>query len=122
MKPRPVALVSGAQRISGRLLKPNIWHVVVEYRLSRKAEADLIGIALYSSETFGIERALAYGDGLLEMFDRLAENPEMGVSFALRPGIRKYIYQSHTIFYRASTSRVSILRILHQNMDTLRHL
>ena len=95
---------------------------MAEYRLSRKAEADLIGIAYYSSDTFGIERALAYGDGLLEVFDRLVISPEMGVSVPPRPGVRKYIYQSHTIFYRVSTNGISILRILHQGMDVLRHL
>ncbi|MBP2157626.1 MULTISPECIES: type II toxin-antitoxin system RelE/ParE family toxin [Asticcacaulis] len=95
---------------------------MIEYRLSRRAEADLIGIAHYSSETFGIERARVYRDGLIDMFDRLAANPELGAAFPLRPGVRKHIYQSHAIFYRVSADRVSILRILHQGMDVLRHL
>ena len=82
----------------------------------------MIGIAHYSNETFGIERAHAYRDGLLDMFEKLAVNSELGAAFPPRPGVRKQIYQSHAIFYRVSTDRVSILRILHQGMDVLRHL
>lgn len=37
---------------------------MADYRLSRRADADLENIALYGIETFGINQALSYRDGL----------------------------------------------------------
>lgn len=45
------------------------------YALSRAAEDDLARIAAYTVETFGIEQAIAYRDGLKRAFEFLAENP-----------------------------------------------
>ena len=51
---------------------------MAEYRLTRRAEADLSGIADYSIETFGIEQARRYRDQLEDCFETLAQNPRLG--------------------------------------------
>jgi toxin ParE1/3/4 len=49
------------------------------YALSRAAEDDLAEIAAYTVETFGIERSIAYRDGLIRTFEFLSENPASGM-------------------------------------------
>ena len=59
--------------------------------LSRLAVTDLIGIAEYSIETFGIEQARAYHDGLDSCFRSRAENPLIGRGAVdLAEGLRRY--------------------------------
>lgn len=46
------------------------------YTLTKAAERDLAQIAAYTVETFGVEQALAYRDGLIGCFQFLAEHPK----------------------------------------------
>ncbi len=71
-----------------------------DYRLSSGAEADLAGIAAYTVETFGIEQARRYRDGLEACFENLAENPLSGRrAERLASGLRRLEHRSHTVFY-----------------------
>ena len=96
---------------------------MAKYDLSRKAEADLATIVDFSLETFGIEQARVYYEGLINAFNRIANHPEMGTSFAhIKPNTRRWLYGSHVIYYRTAASSIFIHRILHQSQDPLRHL
>jgi len=53
---------------------------MAEYRLSNQAKADLNEIADYTIETFGIEQARRYRDGLETCFQTLADKPMVGRS------------------------------------------
>jgi len=51
---------------------------MAEYRLSSQAKADLDEIADYTIETFGIDQARRYRDGLEICFQTLADTPMIG--------------------------------------------
>ena len=91
---------------------------MADYRLSRRADADLEDIALYGIETFGIEQALSYRDGLKARF---AEAPHQlpGVDH-IRPGYRRSVYKSHAIYDRMDEEGVLIVRVLGRQGPTIR--
>lgn len=96
---------------------------MAKYTLSRKAEADLTAIADFTLETFGIEQTRLYYNGLVNAFNRIADHPEIGTSFAhIKPNTRRWIHGSHVIYYRTDAASIFIRRILHQSQDPLRHL
>ena len=86
---------------------------MADYRLSRRADADLEDIAFYGIETFGIDQALCYRDGLKARFARIAEAPHHYPRVAhIRPGYRRSVYKSHTIYYQMDEDGVLIVRVL----------
>ena len=94
-----------------------------DVRLSSRAEIDLAGIADYTIETFGVEQARRYRDELETCFLNLAENPGLGRSAQrLAPGLRRFEYRSHVVFYIEDEGGVLIVRVLHVKMDASRHL
>ncbi|CCW19223.1 ParE toxin protein [Sphingobium indicum BiD32] len=91
------------------------------YSLSKGAERDLADIAAYSIETFGIEQALAYRDGLTNCFTFLAEHPKSArLRHELNPPVRARRFRSHLIFYdEQSDGGIFILRVRHCREDWL---
>ena len=54
--------------------------------------------------------------------DDLAERPALGRrADRLAPGLRRYPYRSHVVFYMPEDEGVLIVRVLHESMDALRH-
>ena len=93
-----------------------------EYRLSLSADADIAEIADYTIKTFGIEQAHRYRDGLERTFQMLAKYPKRGRNAAqFAPGLRRWEYDSHVIFYVPDEQGVLIARVLHNRMDFERH-
>lgn len=93
------------------------------YRLTRRAAADLDGIFEYTAERFGIAQARGYFDGLDACCASLAANPLLGgTAESLSPGLRRYVFRSHVVFYRAGSEGVVIVRVLHARMDAQRHV
>lgn len=94
-----------------------------KYRLTTRAVRDLSEIADFTLQSFGIEQARFYQDGLNNCFEILAENPQLGRSAAeLAPDLRRYEHQSHVVFYIPNETGILIARILHQRMDFKKHL
>ncbi|MGP8187635.1 MAG: type II toxin-antitoxin system RelE/ParE family toxin [Terracidiphilus sp.] len=94
-----------------------------EYRLSRSARLDLIEIADYTVDTWGLTQASRYLDGLDGCFRRLARTPGIGRPCdRIRRGYRRMEYEKHVIIYRADVDGIFISRILHQRMMPSRHL
>jgi len=88
------------------------------YRLSRAAEFDLVAIAEYGIETFGLEQTLAYRDHLLRAFEFLAQFPRAArLRTELRPPVRIHPCRSHIIVYREDDHGILILRIRHGRED-----
>ena len=87
--------------------------------LTRKAKADLQGIARYTEQRWGKEQRNLYIKQLDEAFHLLAKNPLAGKGCDdIRPGYRKFPQGSHIIFYRDGMDcMVEIVRILHESMD-----
>lgn len=91
------------------------------YELSGAAERDLESIAAYTIETFGIEQALAYCDGLIRSFDFLAGNPKSArLRHELHPPVRAHRFQFHLIFYdMLPGGGIVIVRVRHGREDWL---
>jgi len=88
------------------------------YRLSRKAEADLQQIYLYSFENFGERQADAYTLGLSSCFNLLTEQPRLG---RMQPGKtddrRAFFHGTHIIAYRRTGAGILIQRVLDARSD-----
>lgn len=93
-----------------------------QYRLSKRADSDIAGIADYTIRQFGIKQARRYRDGLEKIFRRLAEYPNSGRSAGhLAPKLRRMNFESHVIFFLHDVDGALIVRILHQRMAFKRH-
>lgn len=96
---------------------------MLEIHKQTLAEEDLIGIWLYSFETWGAAQADTYLDQLEEGISRLSENPKIGTDCShIRPNYRRLHVQHHMVYYVVSSSRIDIIRVLHERMDPDRHL
>jgi toxin ParE1/3/4 len=92
-------------------------------RLSRLAEADLIGIWRYTFEQWDEDQADKYLDELDKAISLLAENPELGMKRGyVREGYRVLFINRHAAYYTVTTSTIHIVRVLHSQMDPERHL
>ncbi len=73
---------------------------MAKFRLSTTAVEHLDRIITYSSAHFGEAQTEAYVEGLKRTLGLLADFPLMGMAaFELRPGLRRFVYGSHVVFY-----------------------
>ncbi|MBZ0059480.1 type II toxin-antitoxin system RelE/ParE family toxin [Leclercia sp. LTM01] len=92
-----------------------------EIELTRKAEEDLEAIWDYSFRKFGVVQADAYIGRIAAVFDVLAMH-DIGTHRAeLGENIYSLPVEHHMIYFVASHSVVTIIRILSQSQDTVRH-
>lgn len=83
------------------------------YELTDAADKDFERSFAYGIDTFGLDRALKYHDGMKRRFDALAEQPELYPAVDhIRKGYRRSVYGSHSIYYRIEAKHVVIVRIL----------
>jgi toxin ParE1/3/4 len=88
-----------------------------------RARRDIQEIWDYSLERFGLSKAEAYLRDIQRAAVTVTEDPRRGLACdEVRSGYRKFSVGSHILFFRASASRVVIVRILHARMDFDRHL
>ncbi|HFQ5013281.1 TPA: type II toxin-antitoxin system RelE/ParE family toxin [Vibrio vulnificus] len=92
------------------------------YKLSNLAAEGFEHIFEYTLLNFGIEQADAYTDSMHDVLLTLAEQPLMGYECSeIAEGLRRHDHHKHAIFYRPQPHGVYIIRILHQQMEPLRH-
>lgn len=91
------------------------------YKLSQRADEDILSIARYTIDTFGVQQAEIYHAGLHETFDFLASNPAAARERTeIDPPVRAHRYQSHLVVYEISENGdVLILRVPHGKTDWL---
>jgi toxin ParE1/3/4 len=110
------------------------------FRLSRLAEADLVGILAASSRRWGADGRRRYAALLAAAMRKVAAEPEGPATRRreeLRPGIRSFHLRHtrstdaagrvrgpvHVLYYRAVTpDLIEIVRVLHERMEPSRHL
>ncbi len=93
------------------------------YKLSKKADADFVGIWNYTFDTWGELQADKYTDSLKNTCTKLAISPEQAKSVDyIRAGYFKFKMKKHDIYFREIESGIEIVRILHEKMDVNRHL
>lgn len=86
------------------------------YRLTRRADQDLIDIYLYTLEQFGMAQAERYAEGVRSCFALLADNPRLGrPADLIRPGLRRHEHGSHVILYREDIEQggLLVLAVIH---------
>jgi len=92
-------------------------------RLSRRAEADLLGIGDHTSRTWGEAQTVRYLDALEACCQMLADNPTLGRSCdGVRGGLRRMESEQHVVFYREQPEGILVCRILHRRMLAERHV
>lgn len=85
-----------------------------EYRLTQRADNDLLDIFVFGIEQFGTRQAKAYQAELEHSFALLAENPRMGrEAKTVSDGVRRHESGSHVVLYEQADFGVLILAILH---------
>lgn len=88
---------------------------VGSFKLSARAEAELINLYDYSEAQFGRYQADAYLAGLERTFGLLADFPRIGQSAdELVPGYRRFRFQAHVVFYSEEGDYIVIRAILHR--------
>lgn len=89
-----------------------------DFKLTRAALADLMGIGRYTEATWGRAQRDRYLRMLDEAFRLVAEDPLRGVRCdEVRPGYRKHFVGRHVVYYRMEAATVWVVRILHERMD-----
>ena len=84
-----------------------------EFRITQAAKEDLIDIALYGDENFGVAQSDRYRDQLKQRFFILAEQPFLYPSVNhITRGYRRSVCGVHSIYYRIEKNTVEIVRVL----------
>ena len=84
-----------------------------EFRITQAAREDLIDIALYGDENFGVAQSDRYRDQLKQRFFILAEQPFLYPSVNhITRGYRRSVCGVHSIYYRIEKNTVEIVRVL----------
>lgn len=89
------------------------------YRLSHRAEEDLIDLFLQGFERLGLLQAEAYHDLLTRTFEFLAENPKAArLREEIDPPVRIHPVQAHLVAYRVEDDgEVFVIRVRHGHED-----
>lgn len=94
---------------------------MANYKLSNIAKDDLIRIHQYDVNRFGISQADKYFDTFFKYFDLITERPFSfeSVDF-IRPGYRRCVCGSDSIYYRIHDGVVEIMTIIgRQDLDNI---
>jgi toxin ParE1/3/4 len=90
----------------------------VGYRLSRRAEADVVAVYVSGAARFGPARAEAYQASLIAAFETIAAHPGIAREREeFSPPVRLHPHGAHLIAYAAQAQGVLILRVLHGRQD-----
>lgn len=89
------------------------------YHLSEAAKEDLIRIAQYGNEYFGVTQSDHYRDQLKRRFSIIAERPLFFPAVDhIRVGYRRSVCGAHSIYYRIEGDSIEIIRIIgRQDVD-----
>jgi toxin ParE1/3/4 len=83
-----------------------------------EAEEDLRKIGAYTLDQWGVTQAIHYIDQIETAFLKLLDSPRMGLACNdVRPGYRKWLIEKHVIFYVATETTLTVIRILDQRAD-----
>lgn len=96
---------------------------MTQYILSPNAQKSLRKIKAYSLEQFGEEQTITYLKLIEKKLQMIAKSPDIGRKREeIKKGYLSFLAGSHVIFYREANNHVDIIDILHQSMESYRHL
>ena len=74
-----------------------------EYRLTSRAESEIVQIIRYGIETFSVSQAQRYTVELTHCFEFLAENPRLGRRASeFGEGVRRHTHARHVVLYEVT--------------------
>ncbi len=89
--------------------------------LSQQARADFRDILSYTLTTWGESQLAKYRASLDDALHIILQNPSVGRP-SVKPTLKVLAVGNHRIFYRTIDDTIYVVRILHERMDTSRHL
>jgi len=85
---------------------------------SDDARRDIRSILRYTRKIWGERQRNAYAERLAATLQDLARYPHLGrLRDDLAAGLRSYPVGEHIVYYRVEPASITILRVLHSNMD-----
>ena len=87
----------------------------MNYRLTRRAKADIQNIYRYTAEQFGETQSELYLGGFDYIFDLLTDSPTLGKPF--EENVRRYLYREHYVYFEIESEDVIILQIRNTCMN-----
>lgn len=92
---------------------------MAKYKLTNQAVEDLTNFWEYTFEKWSEKQAEIYYKMLVENFEHIAENPNIGKSYSeIKEELFGLKANRHIIFYRKLINNpIEITRILHEQMD-----
>ncbi|WP_205240771.1 type II toxin-antitoxin system RelE/ParE family toxin [Desulfobulbus alkaliphilus] len=91
--------------------------------LTPRARSDLGDIWDFTFARWGMDQAEKYVRDLWAAMERQSNDPTNSIHIGdVRPGYRKVNSGSHVIFFKVTPGGIDVVRILHQKMDSNRHL
>jgi toxin ParE1/3/4 len=89
---------------------------------SPEAQEDLLSIWLFGADEWSPEQADEHLRDIEDMCDRLRVHPELGRKRdELIIGLYSIPINPHVIFYLQSSKAITIVRVLHEALDTPQH-
>ena len=92
------------------------------YKLSPAAQNDLVNIFARGYREWGERKANQFQDKLISSFKVLYQNPKLGRSIKIRPGLQRYDENPYVIFYRQFSYGIRVARVLYKNCLMEKHL
>ena len=89
--------------------------------LSQQAKSDFRDILSYTLATWGEAQLAKYRASINDALHVILHNPSAGRP-AVKPTLKVLAVGHHRIFYRTMDGTIYVVRILHERMDTSRHL
>jgi toxin ParE1/3/4 len=89
--------------------------------LSQQAKEDFRDILSYTLTTWGEAQLAKYRASINDALQVISQNPSAGRP-SVKPTLKVLAVEHHRIFYRTIDDTIYVVRILHERMDTSRHL
>ena len=89
--------------------------------LSQRAKEDFRDILSHTLTTWGESELAKYRASINDALHIILHNPSAGRP-SVKPTIKVLAVKHHRIFYRTIDATMYVVRILHERMDTSRHL
>ncbi len=95
---------------------------MLEIHKQVRAKKDIKGIWHYSFKKWGVQQTDKYYDELIEGMSLLINNPEIGIACDdIRAGYRCFSINEHDVYYKITSTRIIIIRVLHKSMKPELH-
>lgn len=86
---------------------------MANYKINDAALDDIATIFSFGIDTFGLESAITYVEGLKLQFAEIAQNPLLYQAVPeIRKGYRRSVYRSHSIYYQIDGSMTEIMAVI----------